>query len=217
MTNGPFVEAATALELQGDHVELRALRTGDAEGWWHAVAGGDPSFRLTTVPRSAAHADEMVAALVAERAAGGCVPFSTVDRRTGSIVGATRYLTLRWWDGRTWPHAVEVGGTWLAPSAQHTPLNTEAKYLMLRHAFERWDVERVDLKTDARNERSRRAIERVGATFEGVLRAWQPSVAEGEEGRPRDSAMYAIVAGDWPACRHRLEGLLARADHGRDA
>ena len=91
---------------------------------------------------------------------------------------------------------------------QRTAINTEAKYLMLRHAFEHWDVARVDLKTDARNERSRRAIERIGATFEGVLRAWQPSVASGEAGRPRDSAMYSIVAAEWPARRRHLEGLM---------
>jgi N-acetyltransferase len=211
MTNVGFVEVATNLVLRGRRVELRPLRAEHAAGWWQAAFDGDPSFGLTTVPRSAAHAAEMVAVLLAERAAGACVPFSTVDLEDGAIVGATRYLTLRWFDEGAWPGAVEIGGTWLAPRAQRTAVNTEAKYLLLRHAFEQWGVARADLKTDARNERSRRAIERLGATFEGVLRAWQPSVAEGEGGRLRDTAMFSILASEWPARRRHLEGLLARA------
>jgi RimJ/RimL family protein N-acetyltransferase len=208
MTHLEFVEAATSLRLEGRHVELRPLRTEDAPAWSAATAGGDASYSLTSVPTSDEDATTAVAELIAERAAGLCVPFSTIDRSDGRLVGATRFLTLRWWDGGPWPQAVEVGGTWLAPRAQRSAINTEAKYLMLRHAFERWEVVRVDLKTDARNERSRRAIERLGATFEGVLRSWQPSVAAGEAGRPRDSAMYSIVAAEWPSRRRHLEGLM---------
>jgi RimJ/RimL family protein N-acetyltransferase len=108
------------------------------------------------------------------------------------------------------PYAVEIGGTWLAASAQGTGINVDAKLLLLTHAFEHWQVGRVDLKTDARNERSRNAIARIGATFEGVLRSWQPSLVAGEEGRLRDTAMFSIVAGEWPAVRARLDQRLAR-------
>lgn len=106
--------------------------------------------------------------------------------------------------------AVEVGFTWLAGSAQGTGINTEATYLLFRHAFEAWDVARVDLKTDARNARSRAAIESVGARYEGVLRNWSPSWAPGENGRLRDSAIFSITGDEWPAVRHQLEQRLAR-------
>jgi RimJ/RimL family protein N-acetyltransferase len=87
-------------------------------------------------------------------------------------------------------------------------VNTEAKFLLFAHAFERWRVARVDLKTDARNARSRAAIERVGARFEGVLRSWSRSWAPHEDGRLRDSAMYSIISPDWPSCRNHLRSLL---------
>jgi RimJ/RimL family protein N-acetyltransferase len=106
------------------------------------------------------------------------------------------------------PYAVEIGGTWLATSAQRSGINTEAKLLLLDYAFETWHVGRVDLKTDARNDRSRNAILRIGASFEGVLRHWQPSLVEGEEGTLRDSAMFSIVDSEWPSVRERLTSLL---------
>jgi N-acetyltransferase len=106
------------------------------------------------------------------------------------------------------PDAVEIGSTWLTPSAQRTPINTEAKFLLLAYAFESWCVERVQIKTDAENERSRAAILRLGAHFEGVLRAYQPSMAR--PGKPRDTAMYALTRADWPDVRAHLQGLLAR-------
>ncbi|MET0275509.1 MAG: GNAT family protein, partial [Acidimicrobiia bacterium] len=98
----------------------------------------------------------------------------------------------------------EIGSTWLAASAQATPVNTEAKLLLLRHAFDTWRVERVTFKTDARNERSRRAIERIGATFEGVRRAH--TIAS--DGTIRDSAYFSIVRSEWPAIEHELERRL---------
>src|SRR6185369_11604089 len=98
----------------------------------------------------------------------------------------TRFLEMRRWRGRPEPDEVEVGGTWLAADVQRTPVNTEAKLLLLTHAFEVWHVDRVALATDVRNERSRRAIERIGARFEGVLRHHRPSTVAGEAGRPRD-------------------------------
>jgi RimJ/RimL family protein N-acetyltransferase len=123
-------------------------------------------------------------------------------------VGATRFLWLRHYFDRPEPDAAEIGGTWLAASAQRTGINTEAKLLMLTHAFEVWGVQRVDLKTDARNERSRAAIERIGARLDGIVRNWQPSLVPGEAGRPRDSALYSIIPAEWPGVKAGLEQRL---------
>jgi N-acetyltransferase len=124
-------------------------------------------------------------------------------------VGCTAYWDPRLWPGRSEPCAVEVGFTWLGASAQGTGINVEAKLLLFEHAFEQLGVARVDLKTDARNERSRRAIEGLGARFEGILRSWSPSWAPGEEGRLRDSAMFSIIASEWSSCKEHLRQRLA--------
>ncbi len=149
-----------------------------------------------------------VEGLLAERDAGAVVPFAQVDVISGRVVGMTRYMSIRRRYADSPPYAVEIGGTWLKASAQQTGLNTEAKYLLLRHAFEEWRVARVDLKTDNRNERSKAAITRLGATFEGVLRHWQPSQVSGEDDRYRDTAMFSILDEEWPARRTRLESMM---------
>jgi RimJ/RimL family protein N-acetyltransferase len=122
---------------------------------------------------------------------------------------AISYFNFRSLSGRADPFAVEIGFTWLAASAQRSGINIEAKLLLLAYAFERLGVARVDFKTDARNERSRRAIEGLGARFEGVLRSFGPSWAPGEEGLLRDSAMYSVIAADWPPCRDHLRARLS--------
>lgn len=140
-------------------------------------------------------------------------PIVTREVARGLIVGSTRFNELEPWawpPGSTnqrvdVPDACEIGWTWLAASAQRTGCNTDAKYLMLRHAFETWQVHRVMLKTDVRNARSRAAVERLGATFECVRRAERP----GADDTVRDSAYYSIIASEWPAVRTRLESLLA--------
>jgi RimJ/RimL family protein N-acetyltransferase len=132
-----------------------------------------------------------------------------VSVATGRAVGATSYWEPRCWLAEDRLDAVEVGFTWLAGTAQGTGINAEAKLLLFRHAFEEWHVSRVDLKTDARNDRSRAAIESVGARFEGVLRNWSRSWAPGEEGRLRDSAIFSVTAEDWAECRGRLEERVA--------
>jgi RimJ/RimL family protein N-acetyltransferase len=146
---------------------------------------------------------------------GACEPALSISTATGRAVGATAYWEPRSWLADDRLDAVEVGFTWLARSAQGTGVNAEAKLLLFRHAFEEWGVARVDLKTDARNSRSRAAIESVGARFEGVLRNWSRSWAPGEEGRLRDSAIFSVTASEWPRCRERLEqrvnGFLARS------
>lgn len=135
-----------------------------------------------------------------------------MERASGRAVGVTAY-----WNPRPWPtgsgeglFAIEVGFTWLAASAQGSGLNAEAKYLLFRHAFETWGVARLDLKTDARNGRSRAAIEGVGARFKGVLRNWSRSCAPGEDGLLRDSAIYSVTAAEWPGCRSALEERITR-------
>ena len=120
---------------------------------------------------------------------GDAVPFVQRRLADGQLVGCTRYMDIRSWSGRGVPDEVEIGGTWLAASAQRTPINTEAKLLLLTHAFETWEVYRVALATDARNERSRTAIARIGASFEGELRNHRWSFAPGEAGQPRTTAL----------------------------
>ena len=140
------------------------------------------------------------ATMLAEGEAGTSVPFAQIDCATGEPVGVTTYMTLR-----PEHRALEIGGTWLGPSAWSTGINKEAKLLLLRHAFERVDCVRVEFKTDALNERSRRALAALPAQFEGILRRYQ--VTQG--GRHRDSAFYSVIAEEWPAVRSALEQRLA--------
>jgi RimJ/RimL family protein N-acetyltransferase len=139
------------------------------------------------------------------------VPFAQRRAADGALVGCTRFLNVTWWAGRDLPTEVEVGGTWLSASAQRTAINTEAKLLLLGHAFDVWQVHRVAICTDARNERSRRAIERIGATFEGVLRRHRASMGDATvPGSPRDTAVFSVVADEWPAVRAALRSRLER-------
>lgn len=197
--------------LQGRFVLLRPLQPSDAEAIRRIGAGPRETFRWTHVPEPAQVEAYLGYALEQMRdrkalAFAICLP-------SGQWVGSTRLFDLqRWnWDGGD-PRAgedvldaCEIGWTWLAPHVQRTAVNTEAKLLLLRHAFETWRCHRVTLKTDERNDRSRRAIERLGAHLDGVLRAHQPGV----DGKPRNTAYYTILAQEWPAVRARLEGRLA--------
>lgn len=167
------------------------------------------TYEFTWVPRADEVAD-YVDAQLARAASGRLAPYAQISRATGRAVGATSYWEPRSWRSDDTLDAIEIGFTWLARSAQGTGVNAEAKLLLFRHAFEEWDVERVDLKTDARNARSRAAIESVGAHFEGVLRNWSRSWAPGEEKELRDSAIFSITAEEWPDRRKRLEQRVAR-------
>ncbi len=194
------------LTLEGRHVRLEPLGSAHAEALAGAAAEDRDTFRYTVVPDGLEDATRYVADLLEGRARGETLPFVQRDLATERVVGATRFMTLRVEGARL--YAVEIGGTWLAASAQRGAINTEAKLLLLRHAFETWGVVRVDLKSDARNERSRAAILRLGASFEGVLRHWQPSLVVGEEGLYRDTAYYSITAEEWPERRERLGARL---------
>ncbi len=166
------------------------------------------TYAYTWVPR-ADEVGDYVDAQLARAATGRLVPYAQVSVATGRAVGATSFWEPRCWRSEDRLDAVEVGFTWLAASAQGTGINAEAKLLLFRHAFETWGVLRVDLKTDARNARSRAAIQSVGARFEGVLRNWSRSWAPGEDGLLRDSAIFSVTAEEWPQCRGRLEERVA--------
>jgi RimJ/RimL family protein N-acetyltransferase len=196
--------------LHGSCVRLEPLATAHASDLARAAEEDRSSYNFTFVPQ----ASEVKAYLAAQFARHGLTPFAQVRIRDGMAVGCTAF-----WDPRPWPdrsdlRAIEVGWTWLAASAQGTGINVEAKLLLFTYAFETLGVARVDLKTDARNERSRRAIERLGACFEGVLRSWSPSWAPGEAGMLRDSAMFSVVAAEWPTVKSALKARLTNMSSG---
>jgi RimJ/RimL family protein N-acetyltransferase len=200
--------------LDGRFVRLEPLDHRHVADLAAAAAQSRESYGYTWVPASAGEAAEYVEQQHARAATGRLVPYAQIEKASGRAVGATAYWAPRWHeDGRL--YAVEVGFTWLAARTQGSGINTEAKYLLFRHAFEEFGVVRVDLKTDARNARSRAAIESVGASFEGVLRNWSRSWAPGERGQLRDSAIFSITEAEWAACRQRLESRLdARWSNG---
>lgn len=131
---------------------------------------------------------------------GSALPFATVLQETDEVIGSTRFGNIDHEHRR-----VEIGWTWLTPSQQRTPANTEAKYLMLRHAFDDWNCVRVELKTDSRNQRSRDAIQRIGATEEGTLRKHMQT----HQGT-RDTVYFSILDDEWPSVERDLETKLAR-------
>jgi len=137
---------------------------------------------------------------LATQQAGTALPFATVLREGNLVVGSTRYLNISARDGR-----MEIGGTWIAPEHQRSVVNTEAKLLMLMHAFETLGATRVEFKTHSKNEKSRRAIERIGGVFEGLHRKHMLH----QDGSRRDSAWYSILDDEWPALKIRLEGIVA--------
>ena len=193
--------------LMGDVVRLEPLTPGHVPGLRRAAEGAGPSA-FAAVP-SPDEVEDYVARSLARRDAGAYAPFAQVEAATGRVVGHTAYLTPRWMDGGRL-FAVEIGSTWLHPAARGTAVNPAAKLLLMTQAFESWGVDRVDIKTDARNEAARAAIAATGATFEAVLRAWQPSLAPGEEGLVRDTAMFSVTPPEWPRVRARLEERIER-------
>jgi N-acetyltransferase len=198
--------------LCGNLVKLEPLSMSHAGDLAVAADEDRGTYEFTEVPRP-----EDVGAFIAthlERAESHkLVPFAQIRQEDGKAVGCTAYWDPRCWPGRSELCAVEIGWTWLAASAQRTGINVEAKLLLFEYAFETLGVARVDLKTDARNARSRRAIEHLGARFEGVLRSWSPSHAVGETGLLRDSAMFSVIANEWPATKATLFERLDRHRH----
>ena len=200
--------------LTGSLVRLEPLSPAHGAGLAAAAEEDRGGYAFTVVPR-ANEVEAYLAAQAGRAETGELVPFAQVRLADGQAVGCTSYGHPRYWPGRTDLCAVEIGWTWLAGSAQRTGINTEAKLLLLEYAFATLGVARVDFKTDARNDRSRRALAGLGAQFEGVLRSWSPSRVPGEEGRLRDSAMFSLLAGDWPDTRERLRHRLGSPARGQ--
>lgn len=198
LSSGPLVGDVVRLEpLALEHVP--ALREAAAD------AGTTP---FASVPAPDA-VEAYVMGSLRRRNSGSYAPFAQIEAATGRAVGHTAYLTPRRMpDGRL--YAVEIGSSWLSPAVRGTAINPAAKLLFMTQAFEDWGVVRLDIKTDARNEVARRAIAGTGARFEGVLHAWQPSLAPGEEGRTRDTAMFCVTAGDWPRVKDLLKEKVNR-------
>lgn len=190
------------LVLEDRHVRLEPLSRAHLPAL--VAAASTPEIFQWFLTRPLSDPAEMAAWLdeaLRNQAAGTEVAFATVRRSDGRVVGSTRFMDLRR------PHrALEIGNTWLAPEAQRTAVNTAAKYLMLRQAFEGWGAVRVQLKTDERNQRSRTAIARLGAHFEGILRNYQTRAVDGYV---RNTAMFSITDREWPAVKARLETMLA--------
>lgn len=205
----------TPVTLEGRWVRLEPLARAHAAGLLAAASGPRDTYGFTTVPGSEAETAAYIDAALAAQAAGEALPFATVERATGLVVGSTRLFNIEFWPwpagnpnqrGAERPDVVEIGWTWLAAWAQRSPINTEAKLLMLAHGFDHWRVHRVSFMTDARNQRSRNAILRLGARFDGVLRAARPA----SDGAIRDTAAFSILEAEWPAVRSNLQARLSR-------
>lgn len=195
--------AVKPVTLQGTAVRLEPLTPAHAPRLWSA-AEGDAAEIFRWIPYAVRSSDDMqklVEKSLAEQQRGESVPFATVERSSGRVIGSTRFMNIDRANRR-----VEIGSTWIAPAWQRTAINTEAKYLMLRHAFEEWKCIRVELKTDAMNQKSRAAILRIGAKEEGTLRqhviTWT--------GRLRDSVYFSILDREWPEVKRNLEAKLTR-------
>jgi RimJ/RimL family protein N-acetyltransferase len=194
------------ITLTGRHVRLEPLTQAHAPDLFAALSIDPAIFRwwLTPTPTALAEMVVLIELGLAAQKQGSVLPFAQIDPTTGRAVGVTTYLNISRRD-----HGLEIGGTWLGKPWQRTGMNTEAKYLLLRHAFEDLGAARVQLKTDSRNVQSQRAIERLGAVREGVLRLYQRVW----DGFQRDTVMYSILDEEWPAVKTRLEELLT-AHHG---
>jgi len=187
--------------LEGRHVRLEPL---DLERHWEGLAavGLEPSlWRFTS--SKVANAEELRRYLeraIEERDRGVSVPFATVHRASGRVAGSTRFGNIVREHRRA-----EIGWTWLGTEFQRTALNTEAKYLMFRHAFETWGLMRVELKTGQFNEKSQAAMRRLGLVYEGTFRKWMFN----EDGSIRDAVWFAVTDDEWPEMKARLEAMMA--------
>jgi N-acetyltransferase len=186
------------LTLEGAHVRLEPLALAHLD----ALVGAGREWGLTPE-----RVREGIEAALRDQAAGTALPFATVHRASGRVVGSTRFR-----DAVAAHRRVEIGSTWVAAPWRRTAVNTEAKYLMLTHAFERLGCGRVEFRVDAENHVSRGAVLRLGATEEGTLRHYAVTAA----GEARDIVSYSVIAPEWPAVKARLEARLARGQPAAD-
>jgi RimJ/RimL family protein N-acetyltransferase len=208
---------AEPVALEGRFVRLEPLSEAHIDALVAAASEDRSNYQWSTAPNGRAETERYVASALGKMETGGQVAFATVRKGGGSadrVVGSTRFYevaTWQWPDGSSHqrvgvPDVVDIGYTWLAASAQRSPVNTEAKLLMLGHAFEVWRVHRVGFQTDERNTRSRKAIERIGGRLDGLLRADMP----GTDDTVRTSARFSILAAEWPEVKERLTSRLGR-------
>lgn len=204
-----------SVTLQGNIVRLEPLGYRHLDGLVQASKGDDGLYRWSPVPQSRSEVRGYIKTALAWKKSNTALPFAIVHQKDGLTIGSTRFFDLARWSWprghpryrRGAPDACEIGYTWLSKSTIRTGANTEAKLMMLTHAFEVWQVYRVCFHTHVQNERSRMAIERLGARFEGILRSHRLSV----DYTPRDSARYSIIASEWPTVK---EGLIRRLERG---
>jgi RimJ/RimL family protein N-acetyltransferase len=201
--------------LTGKYLRLEALSRSHADALVAASAGDPELYAWSAVPAGREAVLRYIDTALALREAGTALAFVHVRVADDLVLGSTRFFDMERWawppgharHGRSDPDVCEIGYTWLTPSAIRTSANTEAKLLMLSHAFEVWDALRVCLHTDARNQRSQAAIERIGGKFEGELRAHRMAA----DFIPRDSYRYSIIAAEWPAAKQKITGRLRNA------
>jgi RimJ/RimL family protein N-acetyltransferase len=197
------------------HVRVEPLELRHAGPLLHAADAARGTYGLQAVPTTREGMEAFISTALADEARGEALPFAVLDTATREVLGTTRYMTIETW---TWPaappqpvpvgpDALEIGWTWYAERVQRTAVNTESKLLLCTHAFETLRVRRITWKTDARNTRSRRAIERLGARPDGILRAHKV----GADGAVRDTAFYSMLAAEWPEAKAALEARLATA------
>ncbi|MGA8441802.1 MAG: GNAT family protein [Candidatus Sulfotelmatobacter sp.] len=197
----PF-QIVTPVTLQASIVRLEPIRREHAELFWQAAKDAlDDIFHwIPYSMKTLEDFEHLVEKALGEQGRGESVVFATVELKSGRVIGSTRFMNIDRANRR-----LEIGSTWIAPAWQRSAVNTEAKYLMLRHAFEVWQCMRVELKTDALNQKSRHAILRLGAKEEGTLRkhliTWT--------GRVRDTVYFSILDTEWPEARAKLEAKLA--------
>jgi N-acetyltransferase len=197
------LQIETPVTLEGAVIRLEPIRRDHAQLFWLATKD-DLDNIFQWIPyrmKTSEDFERLIEKALAEQERGESVVLATVEIQSGQVIGSTRFMNIDRTNRR-----VEIGSTWIAPAWQRTAVNTEAKFMMLRHAFEVWNCFRVELKTDALNQKSRNAILRIGAKEEGTLRrhviTWT--------GRVRDSVYFSILDTEWPAVKTDLEQRLIR-------
>jgi RimJ/RimL family protein N-acetyltransferase len=198
--------------LVGNYVRLEPLNLRHAEGLSNASASDSVLYQWSPVPQGIAEAIQYIQTAVDWREAGTAEPYAIIRKKDDMIIGCSRFFNIERWAWppahpryeRTFPDAAEIGYSWLSASAVRTGANTEAKLLLLTHAFEHWKTFRICFHSDMRNLRSRTAIERLGAKFEGELRAHRLAT----DLIPRNSARFSILDSEWAEVKQRLQSLL---------
>jgi len=197
--------------LIGDYVRLEPLDFRHAEGLAKASASDIQLYQWSPVPQGIEETNKYIQTALSWQLAGTSAPFAVIRKSDDSIIGSTRFFNIEQWawpaghprNGRPYPDVAEIGYTWLASYATRTGANTEAKLLLLTLAFEKWNVFRICFHADMRNTRSRTAIERLGAKFEGTLRSHRLAI----DNIPRNSARFSILDSEWPEVKQRLLSL----------